>query len=100
MEKRNNTPDEAAPSAPAGELPPGASGSIDVALSNAHLPAVSDGTPVQTIDPGSSPVASGRVRSAVAGDHTGRTRKITEAAKDTLGAGLGVGMEALGTAPC
>ncbi len=101
MAKRKNTPDAAAPAAPASEHPPGASGSIDVALSNPHLPVASDGTPVATVDPGSgpgsAPVASGHVRVAVAGDHTDRTRRLTEAAKDTLGAGLGVGMEALGT---
>ena len=82
------------------DLPAQHSGSIDVAVSSIALPAVSsDGTPVAVGDIDSSPVASGKVGVAVAGEHTGRTKRLTSAARDTIDAGvekLGSGIGSIG----
>lgn len=101
---------EASPAAPA---TPAASGSIDVAVSTstavpvADLPAesgsidvaMSGAVPVAIGDAESAPIASGRVPVAVAGETTGRSRRLSEAAKDTLGTGvekLGSGIGSIG----
>lgn len=73
---------------------PAQSGSIDVAVSSIALPAVtSDGTPVAVGDIDSKPVASGKVAVAVAGDQTGRTKRLASAAKDKIGSSV----EAIGS---
>ena len=86
--------------ASATDLPVQSSGSIDVAVSSTVLPAVtSDGTPVPVGDLDSTPVASGKVTVAVAGDATGRTKRLTSAAKEKLGHGvekLGSGIGTIG----
>ncbi|MBL9013729.1 MAG: hypothetical protein JNL83_06115 [Myxococcales bacterium] len=66
---------------------PDESGSVDVALgSSTALPAQTDGTPTPVGDLESAPVSSGKVRVAVAGEQTRRTKRVTEAAKDAVGA--------------
>ncbi|MBA3455671.1 MAG: hypothetical protein H0T42_21430 [Deltaproteobacteria bacterium] len=82
------------------DLPAQQSGSIDVAVSSTTLPAVaSDGTPLAVGDIDSAPVSSGKVNVSVAGDQTGRTKRLTDAAKDKIGTGvekLGSGIGTIG----
>ena len=81
-------------------IPSGASGSIEVAVSSTKLPAVgADGTPVAVPDVDSAPVASGAVFAAAARESTGRTKRLTDAAKDAVSGGvtkLGSGLGTLG----
>ncbi len=66
---------------------PEESGSVDVALgSTSSLPMQTDGTPTPVGDMESAPVSSGKVRVAVAGEQTRRTKRITSAAADAVGA--------------
>lgn len=67
-------------------LPADASGSIDVELSG-RIPA-SDGTPTTVGDFDSQPVSSGKVRAAVAGEHTNRTKRLRSAARDAVDASV------------
>lgn len=82
------------------DLPAQQSGSIDVAVSSIALPAVaSDGTPVVVGDIDSAPVTTGQVRVVGAGEHTGRTKSLTSAARDRLKTGvekLGAGIGTIG----
>ncbi|HEU4730423.1 MAG TPA: hypothetical protein VFT22_21140 [Kofleriaceae bacterium] len=69
-----------------------ASGSIDVQISSAALPATGDARTAGGLDsPDDSPEAPGQVAAAVPlGEHTApRARRITDAAKDALGSGIG-----------
>ncbi len=50
------------------DVPAGASGSVDVALSGPLLPA-SDGTPTAVASYDSEPVSTGKIKAATAGDH-------------------------------
>ena len=81
-------------------MPPGASGSIEVAVSSTKLPAVkADGTPVTVVDTDSAPVASGAVHAVAARESTGRTKRLTDAAKDAVSGGvtaLGTGLGTIG----
>jgi hypothetical protein len=97
--------DKSDPDAPrdAAAVPAESSGSIDVSragLAAVSLPVMSDGTPTAVGEAASAPLASGKVGVAHAGgDATKRTRRLTEAAKETLGASvemLGEGLGALG----
>jgi hypothetical protein len=79
---------------------PSASGSINIALSNPRLP---DGVPVEEASAlDSAPVSSGRITSmsvAATGPTETRSKRITEAAKDTLDKGvtrIGSGIEHFG----
>lgn len=85
---------------PATAIPAGASGSIEVAISSGRLPAVAgDGTPVPIADTDSAPVTSGAVHAVVARESTGRSRRLSEAAKDAVSGGvtkLGTGLGTLG----
>lgn len=72
-----------------------ASGSVDVELSG-KLPA-SDGTPATIGDFDSQPVASGKVRVAVAGEHTNRTKRLRTAARDAVDASVEKLGSSLGT---
>ncbi len=63
-----------------------ASGSIDVELSG-RLPA-SDGTPASVADFDSQPVSSGKVRTAVAGEQTNRTKRLRSAAREAVDASV------------
>lgn len=63
-----------------------ASGSIDVELSG-KLPA-SDGTPTTVGDFDSQPIASGKVRVAVAGEQTNPTKRLRTAARDAVDASV------------
>ncbi len=72
-----------------------ASGSIDVELSG-RLPA-SDGTPTSVADFDSQPVASGKVRAAVAGEQTNRTKRLRSAARDAVDASVEKLGSSLGT---
>ncbi len=75
------------------------SSSIEVGLSSTKLPAVSDGTPTPVGDLESAPVSSGKVRVAVAGDQTGRSRRLATAARDVVDASvekLGSGIGSIG----
>lgn len=76
---------------PAGE----SSESIDVAFSNPRLP--SDGTPVPAAELDSQPVSSGGVVATAVGEPTGRSKKITEAARDALRDTIGDGVTMLGS---
>jgi len=79
-------------------LPAEKSGSIDVELSGPKLPA-SDGTPTPVGDIESAPVSSGKVRVAVAGDQTGRSRRLATATRDAVDASverIGSGIETIG----
>ncbi len=80
-------------------LPVAASGSIDIELSSTRIPAASDGTPTPVGDIESAPVSSGKVRATVAGDQTGRSRRIATAARDAVDASvekLGAGIGSIG----
>ncbi len=73
--------------------------SIEIELSSTKLPIASDGTPTPVGDVESAPVTSGKVRAVVAGDQTGRSRRLTSAARDAVDAGvekLGVGVGRIG----
>ncbi len=73
--------------------------SIDIELSNTRIPVASDGTPTVVGDLESAPVASGRVRAVVAGEQSGRSRRMTSAARDAVDAGvekLGAGVGRIG----
>ena len=72
-----------------------ASGSIDVEVSG-RLPA-SDGTPTEVGDFDSQPVASGKVRVAVAGEQTNRTKRLRSAARDAVDASVEKLGSSLGT---
>ncbi|MDX2094231.1 MAG: hypothetical protein SFX73_40745 [Kofleriaceae bacterium] len=87
------------------------SGSVDISMSNltsvrtsdpsiasTSITAVSDGTPAAVGETASAPIASGKVSVAhAASDHTTRTRRITEAAKERFGASVELLGEGLGT---
>jgi hypothetical protein len=81
-------------------IPPGASGSIEVDVSSTKLPQVgADGAPVPVADVESVPVASGAVHAVAAREHTGRTKRLTDAAKDAVSGGvsaLGSGFSTIG----
>ena len=81
-------------------IPPGASGSIEVDVSSTKLPQVgADGAPVPVADVDSMPVASGAVHAVAAREHTGRTKRLTDAAKDAVSGGvsaLGSGFSTIG----
>lgn len=62
------------------------SGSIDVTLSDPKLP--SDGTPAPVPAVDSQPVSSGRVAAVAANEGTGRSKRLTNAAKDAIGGGV------------
>ncbi|CAN5843534.1 hypothetical protein BH11MYX3_BH11MYX3_04200 [soil metagenome] len=90
-----------APDDPDGPTPkPEDSGSVDVSTSSSTaLPAASDGTPTPVGSIESAPVASGKVRAVAAGDQSGRSRRITTAARDAVDAGvekLGTGVGRIG----
>lgn len=104
-ERPEGTPAAAAPA----EVPPGGSGSIDVAFSGPVLPAApvvpDPAAPIaHASELDSAPVSSGRVTSmsvAATGptEHAGRSHRITEAGKEMLGKGvetLGTGLGSLG----
>ena len=83
---------------------PGGSGPIDVAASSTKLPAV-PGAPGMVSHDDSRPLSSGRVTAVAAGEHDPRAehhphgRRIAEAAKDAIDAGvsrLGSGIGTLG----
>jgi X-X-X-Leu-X-X-Gly heptad repeat protein len=96
-----------------GVATPEVSGSIDVQLSGAQLPRV-DAAPVVPSHEDSRPISSGKVTAAVhedsrpvssgrvvavAGEPSGRSKRITDAAKDALDVGvskLGSGLDTLG----
>ncbi|HET7503993.1 MAG TPA: hypothetical protein VFK02_23390 [Kofleriaceae bacterium] len=85
---RADPPDPPDPEAAAAS----ASGSIDVQVSSAGLPAAGDARASgDAPDADRSPDPPGKIASAVAvGEHTGpRARRITDAAKDALGTGIG-----------
>ena len=74
------------------------SGSVDVALgSSTALPTQTDGTPTPVGEMESAPVSSGKVRVAVAGEPTSRSRRVTTAAADAVGATVGKIGEGIGT---
>ena len=76
-----------------------ASGSSDPSLASTSIAAVSDGTPTEVGDPGSIPLASGKVGVAHAGEPSKRSKRITEHAVEKLGASvekIGEGLGVLG----
>ena len=64
---------------------------MDVALSgefSGKAPASSDGTPAAVTDYDSQPVSSGKIRAAVAGEQTNRTKRLRSAARDAVDASV------------
>jgi hypothetical protein len=78
------------------EVPPGASGSIDVSVSSPHM---AESAPIPMADHDSGPITSGAVYAAAARESTGRTKRLTDAAKDAVSGGvskLGSGLGSIG----
>lgn len=70
----------------------------DPGLASTTISAVSDGTPAAVGETASAPISSGKVSVAhAAGDATKRTRRITEAAREKIGASVELLGEGVGT---
>ena len=96
-----------APDDPDDKPKPEDSGSVDVALSSTTIPqADPEAVPTPVGEMESQPVSSGKVRTAVAGEQTNRTKRLRTATRDAidttvekLGTGIGsigAGVEKLG----